>query len=247
VVEKVYKTLLNGRVGRFSGVVWPERGKWFEVEGVLMPCISGLHLCRAKDLLEWLAPEIWEAEYEGECIEEKDKLIVRKARLIRRLENWDLTAARLFELDCAEHFLWRYEEVHNEDKRPRKAIEIARRYIEGKAEEKELMRAVDEAWLAAKLFLSLNSGKSRYAARAAACAANDALDNDGIERRILNWSVFWDKATGTVGSKIWHAEREWQTSQLMKYLYPKEVRDEEKTRNRKKADNPEGGKCRVEL
>lgn len=54
--ERLFKTLLDGRVGQFSGVTWPEPGKWFEVEGAIIPCISGLHLCRAKDLLQWLAP-----------------------------------------------------------------------------------------------------------------------------------------------------------------------------------------------
>lgn len=226
-MEKYFKTLLNGRIGRFSGVVWPEPGKWFEVEGELIPCIRGLHLCREKDLLRWLAPEIWEAEYEGECIEEKDKLVVRKARLVRRIKSWNIATARLFELDCAEHFLWRYEKRYPEDGRPRKAIETARRYIERypEVENEELIRVTNEAWAVVKEF---GIKKSHYymAALAAARAAGDVLDREGIKTMIETWTLFWDNATRPIKGKAWRVEREWQIKRLMEYLYPEEVRND---------------------
>ncbi len=39
-------------------------GKWMTpIEGELVPCQNGYHLCREADLLDWLGPAIFEAEY----------------------------------------------------------------------------------------------------------------------------------------------------------------------------------------
>jgi len=77
-------------------------GEWMPpIEGELVVCHNGYHLCRAEDLPKWLGPAIFEAEYRGECLEAEEKLVVREARLLRQL-NWDDRTARLFACDCAE-------------------------------------------------------------------------------------------------------------------------------------------------
>ncbi len=65
-----YKTLNPGGAARLGSGLWhlPRRrrpGKWMApVEGILIPCVNGYHLCRGEaDLLEWLGPAIYEAEY----------------------------------------------------------------------------------------------------------------------------------------------------------------------------------------
>ena len=71
---------------------------------------------------------------------------------------------RLFACDCAEQALPIFEKVYPDDKRPRKAVETARLFAEGKATQKELDAARYAAGTAART-------AAWYAARAAAGAA----------------------------------------------------------------------------
>ena len=84
----------------------------------------------------------------------------------------DPTKLRLFACDCAEQALPTYEKDYPDDKRPRKAVETARLFAEGKATQKELAAAGAAAWDAARAAAWAAAGD---AARAAAWdAAGDA-------------------------------------------------------------------------
>lgn len=137
--ERLFKCLQKGRIGHYSHFKWPKVGVWVEVEGPLSLCKNGIHLCRKKDLTEWLQAEIYEAEYDGgERIDANNKIVVRKARLTKRLRTWNEKTARLFACDCAERVLPIFEKKYPDDKRPRQAIEIARKYALRKATRQEL-------------------------------------------------------------------------------------------------------------
>ena len=102
--ERLFKVLGENRTAFHGG-----SGKWFARKWMppiadIKPWVRGYHLCREKDLLGWLGPEIWEAEYRGERIDQADKIVVSEARLVRRLP-WDERTARLFAADCAEQVL----------------------------------------------------------------------------------------------------------------------------------------------
>ena len=131
----------NGGWGRWH------LGRWRTVSGPLLPCRRGLHMCREKDLVLWLAPALWEAEVDGEVIEADDKVVARKARIVRRVEAWDDRTARLFAADCAEHVLPLFEAALPGDARPRTAIETARRFANGEVtdEERAAARAAERA------------------------------------------------------------------------------------------------------
>ena len=76
-------------------------GEWMpEIQGALVACENGYHLCEERHVLAWLGPMLCEAEYEGECLCESDKLVVRRARLLRVLP-WDDRKARCFARWCA--------------------------------------------------------------------------------------------------------------------------------------------------
>jgi hypothetical protein len=120
---------LHGGKGKWSLPSQDNRtwvpGDWRTVEGELIPCKNGLHLCGPEDLLGWMGPAVYEVEYEGEIIVTDNKVVVRKARLLRKLD-WDKTKMMLFACDCAERQLPNFEKLYPEDNRPRKAIEAAR-------------------------------------------------------------------------------------------------------------------------
>lgn len=84
---------------------------------------------------------------------------------LRSLSGEHAPEIRHFACDCAEHVLHVYEEKYPGDARPRKAIEVARRYANGEATTRELNEASDDAYFydARAVYF--------YAARAAAWAA----------------------------------------------------------------------------
>ena len=145
-------------------------GEWREESGT-EPCSPGmLHLCKdARQLLEWLHAEIWEAEYDDAklVIDHGDKLAVQRARTVRKIEAWNERTARIFACDCAESVLSLYEKEHPGDKRPRQAIDTARRFADGKATKKELTAA----WAAARNAAEDAAGDAAWAVGAAARAA----------------------------------------------------------------------------
>lgn len=176
---KYYKVLSRGRKACHGGTgTWPRTGTWLEVKGEIVPCEIGLHLCRQDDLVKWLGEEIWEAEIhpKAEIVEDDDKVVVSKARLVRKVKAWNERTARLFAADCAEHVLHLFEDKYPEDKRPRQDIETARRCANGKATKEELAAARDAAWAAA-----------RDAARAAAWAAARDAERKWQTKRLMEY------------------------------------------------------------
>jgi hypothetical protein len=173
------------------------KGRWRSVTGEIVPCENGLHLCRADHLPDWLGPVIWEAEADSEVIDAGNKVVARRARVIRRLDTWNERTARLFAADCAERVLPIYEKAHPGDDRPRMAIETARRYARGEATRGELVAA-------------------RAAALAAAWDAARAAARDAALAAAL--ATAWDAARAAALAAARAAEHKWQTARLMAYL-----------------------------
>ena len=128
-----------------------EPGEWREATGDLVMCGNGLHGCDGeRQLVQWLGPLlVCEMEYDGEVVRGEDKVIGRRARLLRRIEAWNERTARLFACDCAERVLPIFERARPGDNRPRAAIETARRFANGAAAREELSAARAAAWAAA--------------------------------------------------------------------------------------------------
>ena len=129
-------------------------GKWMPVIiGDLVACYNGYHLAQEKDLTEWCNhPELYIAEYRGDMIEVSDKIVVREARLLSRVTNWNERTARLFACDCAERALaFIGDKV---DARSVEAVRVARLYAIGNATKEQLSAARDAArdaaWAAAR-------------------------------------------------------------------------------------------------
>ncbi len=55
------------------------------------------------DLAHWLHEELWEVESEGDRVEGIDCFVVRRARLVRRIDVWNAGGAARFAEACIEH------------------------------------------------------------------------------------------------------------------------------------------------
>ena len=206
----LYKVLNEDGSCRNGGSGCWKLGEWQEVEGELVLCENALHLCDGeKQLLEWIGPVICKAEYEGERLDADDKIGVRRARTIHKIDNWNERTARLFACDCAEHVLHLFEDEYPDDKRVRLAIETARRYANGEATDEELIAACHAAWDIA--------WAARAAARAAAWDADRAARTATRAARAAARDAAWD-ADSYAAWAAEDAEREWQADRLRQYL-----------------------------
>jgi len=221
-------------------------GEWMPpVKGKLVPCLNGYHVVSIEQLPMWLGERIFEAQTGEEIVHADDKSVVRTCRLIREFASWNERTARLFACDCAEHVLSLYEAKYPDDRRPRKAIETARRYAEGKAAVEELTDVWDAAWTdvwdAAWAAAEDAAGAAAWAA--AWAAAEDAAWTDvwdaawaaaedaaGAAARAAAWAAAedaawdaardaaWAAAEDAAWDAAWAAERQWQVERLGEIL-----------------------------
>ena len=96
-----YKFLADGRVGPFSGVVWPPEGEWLQARGGDRACDPCVHACRAEDLPEWMDHELWRVELAGDVRVDCGKLVAERGRLLGRVDAWDLELMAAFAEACA--------------------------------------------------------------------------------------------------------------------------------------------------
>jgi len=192
-------------------------GEWMpEIEGELEPCRNGYHVVTLEQLPSWFGERIFEVEVGDEIVHADDKSVVRTCRLTRECTGWNERTARLFACDCAEHVLSLYEAQYPDDGRPRKAIEIARRYAEGKAAVEELAAARDAARAAAReAALNTSLAAAEAAAEDAAWAAAWAAAEDAARAAA---GAAWAASLAAAWAAALNAERQWQVERLRKIL-----------------------------
>lgn len=199
MTERLYKVTAEDGTAMHGGRGKWKLNRWRTVTGDLVACRHGLHLCREGDLICWLGPVIWEAEYEGEVLTQPDKIVVRKARVIRRLDTWNERTARLFAADCAEHVLPIFEKAYPNDTRVRASLAVVRRFANREATAQELA-----------------------AARTAAAAARDAAWFAAAAARAAAWAAArtaaWAASGAAARAAAWFAEVKWQSDRLLEYL-----------------------------
>lgn len=185
----LYLKVLNEDRSSYHGGqgVWPPEGEWTPEPldrsgnpGPLVPCGRGWHLIEPKDIVSWIGPALWEAEYEGEIVHDTDKVVVRKARLVRRIEAWNTRTLSLWAADCAEQTLGNFESLFPDDRRPRQAIEAVRGYAAGEI-------GLDELRSAESAARSARSARSAaWSAAWAAEAAARSAERDWQTSRLLD-------------------------------------------------------------
>ena len=122
------KFLEMGRRPSF-GEKWASPLNWSEA-------IPGYVLSRKQDIHHWIAPTLWVIEAEG-VVPDGNKVVAKRARLIRQVEEWNEKNQRLFAGDCAERVLRIVEKKYPKDWRFKAAMNTARRLANGQVAEKE--------------------------------------------------------------------------------------------------------------
>ena len=199
-------TPCNGGTGKWNLPHDGQPGEWMPEIAGLVPCKRGYHVCTAEQLVRWFGPTIYEVECGGEHVEQADKHVFGRARLIRKLDAWTERTARMFACDCAERVLPIYERDYPGDARPRTAIEVARRYADGNATQEELDAAEAAAGAVAR---AAEWGTAWVAAWAAAGAAAGAAVE--VAAGAAAWATAWAAAARD-------AECTWQTQHLCELL-----------------------------
>ena len=98
-----YKFLRPGRVGAFTGVQWPEEGRWLDSHGEPQLCRSGIHALRPSALPKWMTEELWRVELEDARELEGGVMLARRGRLMDRIATWNDDLAREYGEACIAH------------------------------------------------------------------------------------------------------------------------------------------------
>lgn len=117
--------------------------------------------------------------------------------------------ARLLACDYAEHVLCRFERRYPDDRRPRQAIETARRYANGNASKSDLGVARYDALNATQVYKG-DYYLDEVAADAAWAAWATTLD--------LTSGLAWDSLFQTPIDSILDIEKQWQEQRLRELL-----------------------------
>jgi hypothetical protein len=202
-------------------------GDWMpRVEGELSLYGDGYKVGTLDQIINWLGPRIFEVEVGHEIIHDKKKSIVRTCRLLCEFTNWNEKSARLFACDCAERVLHIFEHVFPSEDAPRRAIETARRYVNGKATLEELKAAREKAeYVEIHIPSEIPRAWGSYvdAVWAAACAAmgtathRESMDKTcGVVTSVARYAVEAIKVAG--GDYLASAETHWQACRLLDIL-----------------------------
>ena len=118
--------------------------------------------------------------------------------------------AKVFACDCAEHVLPIFDKKRPEDQRPRKCIEVSRKFINGEATADELDKARRAAYAA---YAVDAAAYAVDAAADAAAAAGYAVDADAADA-----AAYAAGAADAADDAADDDERQWQKDTLSKAL-----------------------------
>ena len=148
-----YKTLQSGGHPIYGSGRWslPTKrpdgtwtpGEWMPVVDNPALCVRGYHATDIEHVLQHYGPFLYELEYAPDAVIARgdDKVAGSQARLLRQIETWNERNLWLLACDFAERVLPIYEARFPGDDRPRRAIEVRRRYEMGQATLEELANA----------------------------------------------------------------------------------------------------------
>jgi hypothetical protein len=147
---KRWKFLRKGTKSQNGNLKW-RKGKWVSVEGELDMCHWGLHACKKPyQAFTFVQGEILAlVECRGEHLTDDDKECWREQRVVRAFK-WTKKDSLKLAIFSAEQVLHNFEKEFPSDKRPREAIEAAKKVLFKDTKENRGASAESAAWSAAE-------------------------------------------------------------------------------------------------
>jgi len=173
-MTKHYKflNLKRGKIVSASGNQKWKLGEWVKHDGKLEMCSSGLHSSpTVYQALSYVPGSVLsQVEVKGKSLKDKDKWCSSEMRIIRAWK-WQKKDSMALAIFAAESVLKNFEKKYPDDKRPREAIEAAKKVLASDtAKNREAASSASSA--ASSAYAAYAS--SAYAASAASSAASSA-------------------------------------------------------------------------
>ena len=183
---KLWKVFKKGLKSNNGNIKWKIR-EWQKHDEELVMCSSGFHASkRIIDAMQYTnAEQIALVEVKGKHIKQDDKQCWSEMRLLR-VYDWTKQDSISLAIYVAELVLTNFEDEYPNDKRPREAIEAAKKVLQNNNEKNKstAASAAASAWSAAA-----NATKSAWnAAESAASAAESAASTWGAAENAA-WSA----------------------------------------------------------
>ena len=187
-----YKVLGTGHRACHGGTYRYTRMRWTRREKPV-PCESGFHVATEAQLARWLRPsgdvlplEVWEVETDGEVVAGDDKHTAERIRLTRLVGTLDAVDLRWLATEFAILAL-----PHTDDPRVGDAIQTAREWCFGLADDGDLSVAGAAAGAAANAAEAAEVWAAAWAAAEAAWAAAEVVTNAAWAARAATGAAAW--------------------------------------------------------
>ena len=184
MTEIRYKFLRTGLRSDSGRIAW-KKGEWKKHNGVLKMCQSGFHCSKTRyQAFSYIQGEILaKVEVKGKSIIQDDKEVWSEMRIVKtwRWTKRDSVALAIYSASLA---LPNYEREYPDDKRPRNAINAARKWLKT-GSKKGLLAARSAARSAAWSA----EGSAAWSAWSAAWSAESAARSAGSAARSAAWSA----------------------------------------------------------
>ena len=133
---KLYKFLREKLKSEHGDMTW-EIGKWYKEKDISL-CSRGFHASKkiGQAFSHVQGELLAEVEVKGESLKEDDKQVWSEMKL-NKVWKWEKKNSVAISIFSAELCLKNFEKVYTNDKRPREAIEAAKKWIENPTEENE--------------------------------------------------------------------------------------------------------------
>ena len=127
--DYLWKFMRTGLKSESGDHTW-RVGDWYEVEGALSICNNGFHASRGPlEALGYVKGEVVaKVEVRGKSEIQSDKECWSEMRVVKAWE-WTKEDSVTFSIFASEQVLINYEKVYPNDKRPREAIEAAKKWL----------------------------------------------------------------------------------------------------------------------
>ena len=194
----LWKSMRMGLKSEYGKINW-KMGEWRKVTGELEMCENGFHASeRIIDSMHHIAMEcLAKVEVRGDHLEQSNKQCWEEMRIVKAW-NWEKKDSVSLAIYATSLVLKNFEKVYPNDKRPRQAIQSARKWLKYPTEENRLaagsaaLSATWSVWSAAEsaersAAWSAESAAESAARSAAWSAAGSAAGSDKVLNKIEAW------------------------------------------------------------